>query len=63
MRATTGDRGAYRFENVPAGSGELTFRLLDFGTLRQSVVIAEGGSVTADQRPGSRLGIALVRAG
>jgi Carboxypeptidase regulatory-like domain len=34
---TTSDAaGLYRFENVPAGKAELTYRLLDFSVLRRT---------------------------
>jgi hypothetical protein len=48
LTATTDEVGAYRFEQVPAGSAELTFRLLNFSVLRRTVAVASGGSVTAD---------------
>ena len=44
----TDDTGAYRFDAVPAGSAELTFRLLNFSVLRRSVSVANGASVNAD---------------
>jgi hypothetical protein len=40
--------GRYRFDNVPAGTAELTFRLLNFGVLRRTVSVSSGGSVTVD---------------
>jgi hypothetical protein len=46
--AVTDDTGAYRFDAVPAGSAELTFRLLNFSVLRRSVSVASGASVNAD---------------
>ncbi len=39
-------RGAYRFENVPAGQAELTFRLINFSTVRRMVTVTSGGTVT-----------------
>jgi hypothetical protein len=48
LTATTDDVGGYRFDDVPAGNVELTFRLLNFSVLRRSVVVASGASVTAD---------------
>jgi hypothetical protein len=44
---TEGD-GTYRFNNVPPGSAELTFRLINFSTVRRSVVVTAGGTVNAD---------------
>ena len=48
LEAMTDGRGAYRFENVPAGQAELTFRLINFGTVRRMVTVTAGGTVTAD---------------
>ena len=48
LTATTDDAGGYRFDDVPAGNAELTFRLLNFSVLRRTVAVATGGSVTAD---------------
>ncbi len=48
LTATTDDAGSYRFEQVPAGTAELTFRLLNFSVLRRTVTVVGGGSVTAD---------------
>lgn len=48
LTAVTDDTGAYRFDAVPAGSAELTFRLLNFSVLRRSVSVANGASATAD---------------
>jgi TonB dependent receptor/Carboxypeptidase regulatory-like domain/TonB-dependent Receptor Plug Domain len=48
-RATTTDeQGRYRFDAVPPGRGELTYRLLNFSVLRRNVVVADGGSARAD---------------
>jgi hypothetical protein len=44
----TDETGAYRFEGVPAGSAELTFRLLNFSALRRTVSVAAGASTTLD---------------
>ncbi len=38
--ATTDDEGRYLFEGVPAGSAELTFRLLNFSVQRKTVEIS-----------------------
>ena len=48
LTAVTDDTGAYRFDAVPPGSAELTFRLLNFSVLRRSVSVASGASVNAD---------------
>ncbi|MEW6319455.1 MAG: TonB-dependent receptor [Acidobacteriota bacterium] len=48
LTATTDDAGRYRFDAVPAGEAELTFRLLNFSVHRRTVSIASGASVTAD---------------
>ena len=48
LTATTDAAGGYRFDDVPAGNAELTFRLLNFSVLRRTVAVASGGSVTAD---------------
>jgi len=48
LTAVTDDTGAYRFDAVPPGSAELTFRLLNFSVLRRSLNITNGGSVNAD---------------
>jgi hypothetical protein len=48
-RTTTTDAaGAYRFDQVPAGSAELTFRLLNFSVLRRVVTVSPRAAVTAD---------------
>src|SRR5581483_8414690 len=48
LTAVTGPAGEYRFDDVPPGSAELTFRLVNFGVLRRRVAVPSGGSVTAD---------------
>ena len=48
MTTTTDGNGHYRFERVPAGTGELTFRLLNFGVLRRLVSVTQGNTVTSD---------------
>jgi len=48
MTTTTDGNGHYLFEGVPAGTGELTFRLLDFGVLRRLVSVTHGKTVTSD---------------
>ena len=48
LTTSTDGVGAYRFDGVPAGDAELTFRLLNFSVLRRTVPVAGGASVTAD---------------
>ena len=48
MTATTDEAGAYRFDNVPGGTAELTFRLLNFSVLRRTVAVTTGATVTAN---------------
>src|SRR5262245_29168900 len=46
---TTSDVGGqYRFEAVPAGTAELTYRVLNFSVTRRTVDVAEGKMVAAD---------------
>ena len=42
LTTATDGVGAYRFDSVPAGDAELTFRLLNFSVLRRSVPVAGG---------------------
>jgi hypothetical protein len=46
--ATSDAAGTYGFEDVSAGRGELTFRLLNFSVLRRAVTVAGGAAVRAD---------------
>ena len=48
LTTTTDVDGRYQFEGVPAGSAELTFRLLNFGVLRRTVEVTSGAAVNAD---------------
>ena len=48
LTTTTNGTGNYRFEGVPAGNAELTFRLLNFSVVRRSVNVGSGRPVTAD---------------
>jgi hypothetical protein len=40
LTAVSGDRGAFRFDRVPAGPAELTFRLLNFTVVRRQTTVA-----------------------
>ena len=40
--------GAYRFERVPIGTCELTFRLINFTVLRRTASVANGPAATVD---------------
>ena len=40
--------GVYRFENVRTGAAELTFRLINFSTVRREIVVTSGPPVRAD---------------
>jgi hypothetical protein len=40
--------GSYRFDEVPPGTAELTYRLLNFSVLRRTVTVAGGASVSGD---------------
>ena len=42
--------GTYRFDNVPAGVAEVTFRLINFSTGRRPVTVTAGGTATANAR-------------
>ncbi|HXE79747.1 MAG TPA: TonB-dependent receptor [Vicinamibacterales bacterium] len=48
LTATTDDAGDYRFDDVPAGHAELTFRLLNFSVHRRTVSVPAGASITVD---------------
>jgi hypothetical protein len=48
LTTTTDDAGAYRFDDVPLGHAQLTFRLLNFSVLRRTVGVTAGASITAD---------------
>jgi hypothetical protein len=50
LEAVTDGTGVYRFDNAPAGSAELVFRLINFSTLRRLVTVAAGQTVTANAR-------------
>ena len=48
MTTTTDAQGQYCFEEVPAGTAELTFRQLNFSALRRQVRVTDGATVTSD---------------
>lgn len=48
LTTTTADDGRYQFDSVPAGSAELTYRLLNFGVLRRAVNVTSGASISVD---------------
>jgi hypothetical protein len=50
LETVTDETGVYRFDGVPTGAGELTFRLINFSTVRRMLTVAGGGTVTADAR-------------
>ncbi len=48
LTTNTDASGTYGFDGVPAGTAELTYRLLDFSVLRRAVDVRSGDAVTAD---------------
>src|SRR5947209_6448568 len=44
----TGGDGRYRFDNVVEGPAELTFRLINFSTVRRAISVTAGSTSTAD---------------
>lgn len=48
LATVTDGAGAYRFDNVPAGSAELTVRLINFSTVRRTVTVTAGNTARAD---------------
>jgi hypothetical protein len=48
LTAVTDGAGSYRFDNVPAGTGELTYRLINFTVFRRQVMVGSGQTTTAD---------------
>ena len=48
LTAVSDAAGAYRFESVPVGPAELTFRLINFTVLRRTVSLVGGQSATVD---------------
>jgi hypothetical protein len=48
LETVTDGGGIYRFANVPAGTAELTIRLINFSTVRRNVNVTSGSPVTAN---------------
>jgi hypothetical protein len=48
LETVTNGEGVYRFDNVPAGNAELTFRLINFSTVRRAITVTAGGTVTGN---------------
>lgn len=48
LTTTTDAEGQYRFDAVPPGSAELTFRLLNFSVFRRTVKVSGGASMAQD---------------
>lgn len=48
IETVTDGAGRYQFENVSPGTYELTFRLINFSTVRREVTAAAGAPLTAD---------------
>jgi hypothetical protein len=50
VETVTNETGNYRFDNVPAGAAEVTFRLINFSAVRQAVAVTPGGTATINAR-------------
>ena len=48
LTTTSDQTGAYRFEDVPSGNAELTYRLLNFSVLRRTLAIVSSTATRAD---------------
>jgi hypothetical protein len=48
LTTATDGFGMYRFEGVPSGVAELTYRLINFTVLRRTLTVASGNAATAD---------------
>src|SRR5262249_3816067 len=44
----TNSDGVYRFDNLPSGSAQLTFRLINFSTVRRPISIESGQTISLD---------------
>ena len=40
LETVTDDAGRYRFDNVPAGAGEISFRLINFSAVRRRITVS-----------------------
>jgi hypothetical protein len=47
LETVTDGSGAYRIEDVPIGPAELTFRMINFSTVRRAITVTSGTTVTA----------------
>src|SRR5687767_13341461 len=48
IETITDGQGNYRFDNAPPGRAQVTFRLINFATVRRELTIVAGSAVTAD---------------
>jgi hypothetical protein len=48
LEAVSDGTGVFRFEGVPAGPAELTFRIINFSTVRRAVTVTAGAALTAN---------------
>jgi hypothetical protein len=48
LETFTGEVGTYQFDNVPPGPAALTFRLINFTTVRRNIMVVAGTTTTAD---------------
>jgi hypothetical protein len=48
LTATTDNEGRYQFDNVPAGTAELTFRLFNFSVARRTLNVASSNGTMSD---------------
>jgi hypothetical protein len=48
LTATSDNEGRYQFDNVPAGTAELTFRLVNFSVVRRTVNTAAANATMSD---------------
>ena len=48
LTTTTEMDGRYRFDNVPPGPAEITFKLINFGFVRRDLIVTAGQALTSD---------------
>jgi hypothetical protein len=48
LETVTDGTGAYRFDNVPAGPADITFRLINFSTVRRALTVPAGSAIVAN---------------